>query len=77
MVEVWRNGMIIDSFTFNTVNGKINLQSSGDLINDSKTVSLEIVQNFKELYLYTYFQSGIFAILWVIAEMLKNKNIKM
>jgi len=77
VVEVWRNRMLIDSFTFDTVKGKGKLPDSGDSSDDSMTVSLEIVQNFNKLYLYTYFQFGILAFLWVIAEMLKIKKFKM
>ena len=77
VVEVWRKGMLIGSFTFNTVGKKPKLQDSGDSTDVSKISSLEIVQNFNKLYLYTYFPFGIFTIFWVIAEMLKNKKFKM
>ena len=77
VVDVWRKGMLIGSFTFKTVGKKPKLQDSGDSTDVSKIGSLEIVQNFNKLYLYTFFPFGIFAILWVIAEMLKNKKFKM
>lgn len=76
LVEVWRKGMLIGNFTFNTVGKKVNLQDSGDSTDVSKIGSLEIVQNFNRLYLYTCFPFGLFAFLWIIADMLKNKKFK-
>ncbi|MHA1511204.1 MAG: hypothetical protein ACTSRX_05730, partial [Promethearchaeota archaeon] len=71
VVEVWRNEMLIGSFTFNTVDKKVDLTDFGDSANESKTVSLEIIQNFNNLFPFAF---AIFGILWVTAEMLKIKK---
>jgi hypothetical protein len=76
VVEVWRKGMLIGSFTFNTVDKKDTLQDSGDSTGIDQILPLEIVQNFNIGHLSTLFIIGISVIFWNLLDTPKNKKFK-
>ncbi|MFX0022090.1 MAG: NosD domain-containing protein [Candidatus Hermodarchaeota archaeon] len=76
IVEVWRKGMLIGSFAFNTVDKKDTLQDSDNPTGTSQILPLEIIQNFNVIYLSMYFILEILVAFWVIVDTLKNSKLK-
>ncbi|MFX0022093.1 MAG: NosD domain-containing protein [Candidatus Hermodarchaeota archaeon] len=68
VVEVWRKGMLIGSFTFNTVYKKDTSQDSDNSTVISQRDPLEIVQNFNIVYLAIYFVLQISVSFWIIID---------
>ncbi|MFW9822330.1 MAG: hypothetical protein ACFFE4_05320, partial [Candidatus Thorarchaeota archaeon] len=76
LVEIWRKGMLIGSFTFETIDRKDNIQDSGESTGIFQIYLLEFVEKFKVIYLPCFFLVGISVAFGFIINTLKKRKFK-